>query len=50
MLRATDIQDRIVGFGLATTGAGTPESTGEFIAREQDKWRALAQELGIQPQ
>ena len=49
-LKGPDIQERLAGFGLATSGAGTPESTGEFIAREQAKWRALAQELDIQPQ
>jgi len=50
VLDRKDIQDRIVAFGLATTGAWTPERTAEFIAREQQKWRALAQELDIQPQ
>jgi tripartite-type tricarboxylate transporter receptor subunit TctC len=49
-LKGEEIRNRLAGFGLATSGAGTPESTGEFIAREQEKWRALAQELGIQPQ
>jgi tripartite-type tricarboxylate transporter receptor subunit TctC len=50
VLDRKDIQDRIIAFGLATTGAWTPERTVEFIAREQEKWRGLAQELGIQPQ
>ena len=50
VLDRKDIQDRIIGFGLATTGAGTPESTGDFIAREQDRWRTLAQELKIEKQ
>jgi tripartite-type tricarboxylate transporter receptor subunit TctC len=49
-LKGDEIRTRLAGFGLATSGAGTPQSTGEFIAREQEKWRALAQELGIQPQ
>jgi len=50
VLDRKDIQDRIIAFGLATTGAGTPESTAEFIAREQEKWRTLAQELNIEKQ
>jgi hypothetical protein len=50
VLDRKDIQDRIIAFGLATTGAGTPESTGDFIAREQEKWRTLAQELNIEKQ
>jgi tripartite-type tricarboxylate transporter receptor subunit TctC len=49
-LEGADIQQRLLSFGLATEGAGTPESTAEFIRREQDQWRALAKELDIQPQ
>jgi tripartite-type tricarboxylate transporter receptor subunit TctC len=49
-LKGDQITARLTGFGLATSGAGTPQSTGEFIAREQEKWRALAVELKIQPQ
>jgi tripartite-type tricarboxylate transporter receptor subunit TctC len=49
-LKGDAIRERLAGFGLATSGAGTPHSTGEFIAREQAKWRALAQELNIEPQ
>ncbi|AMN44952.1 Bug family tripartite tricarboxylate transporter substrate binding protein [Rhodoplanes sp. Z2-YC6860] len=49
-LKGDAIKQRLAGFGLATSGAGTPQSTGEFIAREQEKWRALAQELNIEPQ
>ena len=49
-LKGADIQERLAGFGLATSSTGTLELTGEFIAREQEKWRALAQELDIQPQ
>jgi tripartite-type tricarboxylate transporter receptor subunit TctC len=49
-LKSPDIQHRLLSFGLATEGAGTPDSTGEFIRREQEHWRALAKELDIQPQ
>jgi tripartite-type tricarboxylate transporter receptor subunit TctC len=49
-LKGDQIRERLTGFGLATSGAGTPQSTGEFIAREQEKWRALAAELKIEPQ
>jgi tripartite-type tricarboxylate transporter receptor subunit TctC len=49
-LKGADISQRLAGFGLATSGAGTPESTGEFIRREQKKWRQLAKELDIEPQ
>jgi tripartite-type tricarboxylate transporter receptor subunit TctC len=49
-VKSDDFKTRLAGFGLATSGAGTPQSTGVFIAREQERWRALAQELDIQPQ
>jgi tripartite-type tricarboxylate transporter receptor subunit TctC len=49
-LKGPDIQQRLLSFGLATNGSGTPESTGQFIREEQERWRALAKELDIQPQ
>jgi tripartite-type tricarboxylate transporter receptor subunit TctC len=49
-LEGAEIQKRLLDFGLATEGAGTPESTGRFIRQEQDNWRALAKELKIEPQ
>ncbi len=49
-LEAADVRQRLLTFGLATEGAGTPESTGEFIRQEQDRWRMLAKELDIEPQ
>jgi tripartite-type tricarboxylate transporter receptor subunit TctC len=49
-LKGPDIQQRLLSFGLATEGAGTPESTGQFFRDEQEHWRALARELDIQPQ
>ncbi|HVI64987.1 MAG TPA: tripartite tricarboxylate transporter substrate binding protein, partial [Bradyrhizobium sp.] len=41
-LKGPEIQQRLISFGLATEGAGTPESTAQFIRKEQDRWRALA--------
>jgi tripartite-type tricarboxylate transporter receptor subunit TctC len=49
-LNGAEIQQRLLSFGLATDGAGTPESTGRFMRQEQEQWRALAKELDIQPQ
>jgi tripartite-type tricarboxylate transporter receptor subunit TctC len=49
-LKGPELRERLLTFGLATEGAGTPDSTGEFIRREQDAWRALANELDVQPQ
>jgi tripartite-type tricarboxylate transporter receptor subunit TctC len=49
-LNGADIQQRLLTFGLATEGAGTPENTVRFMRQEQERWRALAKELDIQPQ
>jgi tripartite-type tricarboxylate transporter receptor subunit TctC len=49
-LEGSEIRDRLLTFGLATEGAGTPEATLQFMRREQDQWRALAKELNIEPQ
>jgi tripartite-type tricarboxylate transporter receptor subunit TctC len=49
-LKGPEIQKRLLSFGLATEGAGTPESTGQFIQAQQERWRALAKELDIVPQ
>ena len=49
-LKAPDIQQRLYSFGLATEGAGTPESTAQFIRADQERWRMLATELDIRLQ
>jgi tripartite-type tricarboxylate transporter receptor subunit TctC len=49
-LKGSEIQQRLISFGLATEGAGTPDSTAQFIRDEQGRWRAVANELNIQPQ
>jgi tripartite-type tricarboxylate transporter receptor subunit TctC len=49
-LKSPGIQERLYTFGLATEGAGTPESTAAFIRADQERWRELAKELGVEPQ
>jgi tripartite-type tricarboxylate transporter receptor subunit TctC len=49
-LKGPEIQQRLISFGLATEGAGTPEETGRVIREMQGVWRQLARELDIQPQ
>ena len=49
-LKGSDIQERLLSLGLATEGAGTPESAAQTIRREQEAWRALEKELGVEPQ
>src|SRR6478752_2283400 len=38
------------GFFAIVAPAGTPAGTAQFIRNEQDHWRALAQELDVEPQ
>jgi tripartite-type tricarboxylate transporter receptor subunit TctC len=49
-LKGPEIQQRLNAFGLATQGSGTPGSTAQFIRDDQERWRALAKELDVQPQ
>jgi tripartite-type tricarboxylate transporter receptor subunit TctC len=49
-LAGSEIRDRLLAFGLATDGGGTPESTAQVILEEQKDWRVLATELSIEPQ
>jgi tripartite-type tricarboxylate transporter receptor subunit TctC len=49
-LDAPEIRQRLYSFGLATEGAGTPESAAQFIRTDQNQWRTLAAELNAQPQ
>jgi tripartite-type tricarboxylate transporter receptor subunit TctC len=49
-LKGPDVQAKLLTFGLATGGGGTPDSTAQAIRAEQDQWKAVARELDIQPQ
>lgn len=49
-LQTPEIQQRLLALGLATTGIETPETTAQFIRRQQAQWRALAHELDLQPE
>ena len=44
-LKEPEIQNRLISFGIATEGAGTPESAATYIAKDQDHWEALAKDL-----
>jgi tripartite-type tricarboxylate transporter receptor subunit TctC len=49
-LNGPDIRDRLLAFGLATGGGGTPESSAATIRKEQEQWRAFGKELNVEPQ
>jgi tripartite-type tricarboxylate transporter receptor subunit TctC len=49
-LQGPEIRDRLLAFGLATAGGGTPESAAEDIRKEQQQWRAFGKELNVEPQ
>ena len=49
-LKEPDTRERLFQFGLGTSGAGTPESTGEYIRTERERWAGIVKELNIQPQ
>jgi tripartite-type tricarboxylate transporter receptor subunit TctC len=49
-LKDPSVQAKLLTFGLATGGGGTPESTAQAIHAEQDMWLALGKELAVEPQ
>jgi tripartite-type tricarboxylate transporter receptor subunit TctC len=50
VFKSSEIRQRALGFGLGVSDAGTPESTAAFIRTEQERWRGLVQELGMEAQ
>jgi tripartite-type tricarboxylate transporter receptor subunit TctC len=49
-LQSAEIRQRMIAFGLAASGESTPQSAAEFIRTDQERWRNLVKELGIEPQ
>jgi tripartite-type tricarboxylate transporter receptor subunit TctC len=49
-LQGSDVQQRLIGLGLAIGGTDTPATTDEFIRQQQAQWRSLAQELDLRPE
>jgi tripartite-type tricarboxylate transporter receptor subunit TctC len=49
-LKEPNVQERLLALGLATEGAGTPASAAQTLRAEQEAWRALGKELGVEPQ
>ena len=49
-LKDPEVQAKLLTFGLATGGGGTPESTAQAIDAEQEQWLAVAKELDVEPQ
>ena len=50
VFKSPEIRQRALGFGLSVSDAGTPDSTAAFIHSEQERWRGLVTELGMEAQ
>ena len=50
VLRDPQLVSRTTSFGVYTEGAGTPQSTAQFIAAERERWGRLVGEIGVQPE
>ncbi len=50
VFKSQEVRARALGFGLGVSDAGTPESTQAFIRAEQERWRGLVTELGMEAQ
>ena len=48
VFKSPEIRERTLAFGLGVSDAGTPESTQAFIRTEQERWRGLVAELGME--
>jgi tripartite-type tricarboxylate transporter receptor subunit TctC len=50
VFKSPEVRARALGFGLGVSDAGTPESTWAFVRAEQERWRGLVNELGMEAQ
>jgi tripartite-type tricarboxylate transporter receptor subunit TctC len=50
IVRDPEMVQRMLRFGLGTSGGGTPQSTADHIRREQELWAGLVKELDLKPQ
>jgi tripartite-type tricarboxylate transporter receptor subunit TctC len=50
ILRDPEVVQRLRTLGFYTEGAGTPESTGQFIRAELERWGQIVREIGIKPE
>jgi tripartite-type tricarboxylate transporter receptor subunit TctC len=50
ILTDASVAAKLLDFGLATAGAGTPQSTGEYLRVERERWREVTRMLGMEPQ
>jgi tripartite-type tricarboxylate transporter receptor subunit TctC len=50
VLADPEIAQRLFDLGLVNEGAGTPESLGDFLRAERERWGKLVKEIGLQPE
>ena len=43
------VSAKLLEFGLATAGAGTPQSTADYLRVERERWREVTRTLGMEP-
>ena len=50
VLTDPEVAQRLYDFGLVNEGAGTPESLGDFLRAERERWAKLVKDIGLQPE
>ncbi len=50
VLADPEVAQRLFDFGLVNEGAGTPESLGDFLKAERERWAKLVKDIGLQPE
>ena len=48
--KQADVVAKLRSLALDTNGAGTPQSTADFIRSERERWGRIMKEVGIEPQ
>ncbi len=49
-LKLPEVRERLRAYAFISPGAGTPESTAQFIRTERARWTRIAREVGVTPQ
>ena len=50
VLAEPEMAQRLRDFGFVNEGAGTPETLGEFLRAERERWAKLVRTIGLQPE
>jgi tripartite-type tricarboxylate transporter receptor subunit TctC len=50
VLKDEAIRKRLTTMGFSNIGAGTPQSTGDYVKAQRAAWGTLVKEIGLKPE